>query len=187
MREPYWKCYVIMTTRPVLTPQQCDEFIRLGQSERNFKHAMDKVRKSNVSWIPFDKGKDIYKDIEDFMKETNMNFFGFDDMKVTEPGQYTEYSKGDYYNWHMDTLIQMIDKPLVRKISMTLLLSDPEDFEGGYLQVFGGDMSETEKTKIRIKRGYAVFFASFLLHRVTPIIKGNRKSLVMWFGGTPLK
>ena len=64
---------------------------------------------------------------------------------------------------------------------------DPEDFEGGYLQVFGGDMAETEKTKIRIKRGYAVFFASFLLHRVRPVTEGNRKSLVMWFGGTPLK
>ena len=46
-------------------------------------------------------------------------------------------------------------------------------------------MSENKIAKI--KQGHAIFFASFIRHRVTPVIKGNRKSLVMWFGGTPLR
>jgi PKHD-type hydroxylase len=71
--------------------------------------------------------------------------------------------------------------PPVRKISMTLLLSDPKDFEGGELELID------DKKRPNLKRGYAIFFASFIRHRVKPIIKGNRKSLVMWFGGPPLK
>ena len=87
----------------------------------------------------------------------------------------------------MDSAVDMKDMPPVRKISMTLLLNDPKDYEGGYLQIFGGSFPEAEKSKIKIEKGYAIFFASFLMHRVAPITKGNRKSLVMWFGGTPLK
>jgi len=49
---------------------------------------------------------------------------------------------------------------------MTLLLSDPKDFEGGELELFCGDTLDSEKNKFKLKQGYAVFFASFLLHRV---------------------
>ena len=39
----------------------------------------------------------------------------------------------------------------------------------------------------KIKQGQAIFFASFLRHRVAPVKKGIRRSLVMWFGGQPFK
>ena len=71
--------------------------------------------------------------------------------------------------------------PRVRKVSMTLLLNDPKEFKGGQFQIINEDRS------VSLKKGYAVFFASFLRHRVTPVTKGNRKSFVMWFGGPPLK
>ena len=45
----------------------------------------------------------------------------------------------------------------------------------------------TEGKIAKIKQGHAIFFASFIRHRVKPVIRGNRKSLVMWFGGTPFK
>jgi len=64
---------------------------------------------------------------------------------------------------------------------MTLLLSDRKDFKGGELEIIDS------KKSTDLKQGYAMFFASFIRHRVTPIIKGNRKSLVMWFGGPSLK
>jgi len=85
--------------------------------------------------------------------------------------------------------VEMSSMPTVRKISMTLLLSDPSDFSGGELVLFnGGKLDDAnEGAKFELKRGHAIFFASFLLHKVNPVIKGNRKSLVMWFGGTPLK
>ena len=189
MREPYWKCYVVMTTRPVLTPQQCDEFIRIGQSERKFKHAIDKVRKSNVSWIPFDKARNTYNIIIDWMQNVNINHFAFDNMQLSEPGQYTEYSKGDFYNWHVDIGINAAPMSIVRKISMSLLLNDPKEFEGGELEMFSRSLSDDPTGNLvqPLKQGQALFFASFQVHRVRPITSGKRKALVMWFGGTPLK
>ena len=195
--EPRWKSYIIKSGEPVLTPQQCDELIRIGQTEPKIdatigtddknKKVDNSYRKSNISWIPFAKAVPIYQVIRQWMEVTNNNCFGFDTIQLSEQAQYAEYDKDGFYNWHMDSNIEMSAMPTVRKISMTLLLNDPEDFEGGDLEIFCGDTMNSEKNKFKLERGYAVFFASFLLHRVMPIIKGNRKSLVMWFGGTPLK
>jgi PKHD-type hydroxylase len=69
----------------------------------------------------------------------------------------------------------------VRKISMTLLLSDPSTFEGGELEFMD------EGRMLKLQQGQAVFFASWLQHRVKPVTKGERYSLVMWFGGPPFK
>ena len=63
---------------------------------------------------------------------------------------------------------------------MTLLLNDPSEFEGGNLEIAG-------KAFNTMKQGHAIIFASFLQHRVTPVTRGVRKSLVMWFGGEPFK
>ena len=95
--------------------------------------------------------------------------------------QYTEYPEGGFYEWHIDSDITCEHEPPVRKISMTLLLSPESEFEGGHLEVTAQDRVAP------IKQGHAIFFASYLQHRVTPVTRGNRKSLVMWFGGPPLK
>ena len=71
----------------------------------------------------------------------------------------------------------------IRKISMTCLLSDPSEFTGGDLLF--SEMGE--KKPLQLKQGQAIFFASFLRHKVAPVKKGIRRSLVMWFGGTPFK
>ena len=123
----------------------------------------------------------MYKDIEKMMKATNGNHFGFDGMTITEQAQYTEYPEGGFYDWHVDNDVNFQHEPPVRKISMTCLLSPESEFEGGDLEL----MSEGKIAKL--KQGHAVFFASFIRHRVKPVIKGRRQSLVMWFGGTPFK
>ena len=193
--EPRWKSYVVETTGPILTPQQCDEIIRMGQNQPRQVASVSlgkpgdkkrsgidkKYRITKISWIPFNIGKPMYNIIEYWMLNTNANHFGFDGMQITEQAQYTEYLKGEFYDWHVDSSIEMSNLSPVRKISMTLLLSDPKDFTGGELEVVN------DKKRIHLKRGYAIFFASFLRHRVKPILKGNRKSLVMWFGGPPLR
>ena len=195
--EPRWKSYIVATAEPVLTPQQCDELIRVGQSEPKINATIgidnkntkldERYRKSIISWIPFAKAIPIYQVIRNWMEITNTNYFGFDTVQLSEQGQYAEYSKDGFYNWHMDSNTEMVAMPTVRKISMTLLLNDSKDYEGGDLEIFCGETLDSEKNKFKLKQGYAVFFASFLLHRVMPIIKGNRKSLVMWFGGSPLR
>jgi len=188
--EPKWKSYVVETTGPIFTPEQCKMIIEAGRSEPKQTGQVGggsggtvdtKTRTSHISWIPFKKMLDMYKDIEKLMQKTNKNHFGFDGMTLTEPAQYTEYPEGGFYDWHIDSDINCAHEPPVRKISMTCLLSPENEFEGGDLEV----MSEGKVAKLR--QGQIVFFASFVRHRVKPVIKGNRKSLVMWFGGTPLR
>ena len=191
--EPKWKSFIIETINPIFTPEQCQMVINAGRSEpkQNASVGSDKdtkeghidteTRTSHISWIPFKKMNDMYKDIENIMKTTNGNHFGFDDMRITEMAQYTEYPEGGFYDWHVDNDVNFTHEPPVRKISMTLLLSPESEFEGGDLEL------QSEGKIAKLKQGQAIFFASFIRHRVTPIIKGNRKSLVMWFGGTPFK
>ena len=191
--EPRWKSYIVETTTPVFTPEQCNKIIQAGRAEpRNDAqvgnekgtksgHVDTKTRTSHISWIPFKKMTDMYKDIEKIMKTTNGNHFGFDGMTINEMAQYTEYPEGGFYEWHVDNDVNMQHEPPVRKISMTLLLSPESEFEGGDLEL----MSEGKIAKL--KQGHAIFFASFIRHRVKPVIRGRRQSLVMWFGGTPFK
>ena len=197
MREPDWKSYIVIEPEPILTPQQCQELIRLGQAEPQSDGAImvaghpDKkdytARKSEISWIPFDKAPKIYSDLLGWMQLVNRNHFGFEGMEMHEAGQYSEYSKGDFYEWHIDLGVNAIPVPPVRKISLSLLLNDPKEFEGGELEIFSRAANTNDNFVFKLKQGQALFFASFHLHRVRPIIKGNRKSLVMWFGGTPFK
>jgi len=192
VREPHWKSYIVTTSEPVLTPQQCNEFIRIGKNtdiKRNFITASPTSghRACNISWVPFEEITSIYQIIKDKMEVINNNYFGFDNIELFEPGQYTEYHKGGFYNWHIDHDVKMKAMPVVRKMSMTLLLNDPKDFEGGDLEIFCSETLDSKNNKVSFKQGHAVFFASFLLHRVIPITEGNRKALVMWFSGTPLR
>ena len=191
--EPRWKSYMVETTVPIFTPEQCQMVINAGRSEpkqaayvgndKSIKGGVidTETRTSHISWIPFSKTPEMYKDIEKVMKTTNGNHFGFDGMQITEQAQYTEYPEGGFYDWHVDNDIDCHHEPPVRKISMTLLLSPENEFEGGDLELI------KEGQPAKLKQGHAIFFASFIRHRVTPVIRGNRKSLVMWFGGTPLR
>jgi PKHD-type hydroxylase len=191
--EPRWKSYIVQTTQPIFTPEQCKMIIEAGRSEpkNNAEVGSSKgikggvidteTRTSYISWIPFKKMKEMYQDIEKIMKQTNGNHFGFDGMTITEMAQYTEYPEGGFYDWHVDNDVNMQNEPPVRKISMTCLLSPENEFEGGDLEL------TKEGQSVKLKQGQAIFFASFIRHRVAPVTRGNRKSLVMWFGGTPFK
>ena len=78
--------------------------------------------------------------------------------------------------------MNMVHEPPVRKISMTLLLNDPSEFEGGDLELI-----EDKNKAETLKQGHAIIFASFLNHRVNPVRRGVRQSLVVWFGGKPFR
>ena len=191
--EPRWKSFIVETTKPIFTPLQCKMIIEAGReepkqnayvgNEQGIKGGKldTETRTSHISWIPFKDMPEMYRDIEATMLKANGNHFGFDGMQITEMAQYTEYSEGGFYDWHVDNDVNCAHEPPVRKISMTCLLSPENEFEGGDLEL----MSEGKIAKI--KQGQAIFFASFIRHRVVPIIKGTRKSLVMWFGGPPFK
>ena len=190
--EPIWKSYIVETTDPIFSPKQCQMVINKGMSlkSEDAKVGMGKrpdggydpdKRITTISWIPFKEMPEMYRDIEKTMLQANNNHFGFEGMQLTEPGQFTHYLTGGFYEWHMDNDVVGKHQPPVRKISMTLLLSDPSTFEGGELEF----MSKGKTAKL--KQGQAIFFASWLQHRVKPVVQGERDYLVMWVGGPSFK
>jgi len=189
--EPKWKSWIVQTTTPLFTPDQCRQIIASGRAQKPQVAQVGmnkpgggtdtKKRVTTISWIPFKEMGHMYRDLNNFIQKTNENHFGFDDIQVTENAQFTEYPEGGFYDWHMDCDINMEHEPPVRKISMTLLLNDPSEFEGGDLELMApGKFAE-------LKQGHAIIFASFLNHRVNPVTRGIRQSLVCWFGGKPFR
>ena len=190
--EPTWRNYIVETTQPIFSPKQCQMVINKGLSLKKETASVGmgkpggggvdtKKRITTISWIPFKDMPEMYRDIEKMMLQANNNHFGFEGMQLTEPGQFTHYLTGGFYEWHMDNDVVGKHQPPVRKISMTLLLSDPSTFEGGELEFMD------DKKSVKLKQGQAIFFASWLRHRVKPVTSGERTSLVMWFGGPPFK
>ena len=189
--EPKWKSWIIQTTSPLFTPDQCREIIASGRAQKpqTAQVGMNKPgggtdtkkRVTTISWIPFKEMSHLYKDLHSFIQKANKNHFGFEDIQITEQAQFTEYPEGGFYEWHMDTDVNMQHQPPVRKISMTLLLNDSSEFEGGELEIMGPGKF------VELKQGHAICFASFLHHRVNIVKRGVRQSLVVWFGGKPFK
>ena len=113
--------------------------------------------------------------------EANQKMWKFDLSTMNESIQYTEYygSQEGGYDWHMDCGIEIQNQ---RKISVTVQLSDSNEYEGGDLQFnIGKEMTAPSQ------KGAAILFPSFYLHRVTPVTSGIRKSFVLWVGGEPYR
>ena len=190
--EPRWKSWIVETKEPLFTPEQCQMVIDAGRRQKPQQAQVGmnkpgggldtKKRTTTISWLPFDEMKEMYAQVDSFIQKANRNHFGFEDVHVTEQAQFTEYPEGGFYDWHMDTDVNMKHEPPVRKISMTLLLSPENQFEGGNLEF----MAEGNESPSLVQ-GQAIFFCSLLRHRVSKVKKGIRRSLVMWFGGPPFK
>jgi PKHD-type hydroxylase len=191
IKEPRWKSWIVETTTPLFTPEQCQKIIDCGRRQKPQQAQVGmnkpeggvdtKKRVTTISWIPFEEMKPMYSDLNNFIQAANENHFGFGDIQITEQAQFTEYPEGGFYDWHMDCDVNMAHEPPVRKISMTLLLSPENQFEGGDLEL----MAKGKKAKL--KQGHAIIFASFLNHKVNPVTRGVRQSLVCWFGGKPFR
>ena len=191
--EPKWKSLLANTTAPIFSAVQCQQIIDMGHQQKaeeakiGFKDAKGgaydtKKRITTISWIPFTALPEMYKIIERTMNQVNGNHFGYEGMQITELAQFTEYPKGGFYDWHMDAEVNCRFEPPVRKISMTILLSPHNEFEGGDLEF----MTKGNKPP-QLLQGQAIFFNSMIRHRVSKVKKGIRRSLVMWFGGPPFK
>jgi|TARA_R100001509_G_scaffold160413_3_gene128197 PKHD-type hydroxylase len=182
----------------------CDDIVKYGNSlikekaftgSSNYKKIIrplkrreikqkDKVRKSKVAWIndPW-----VYREIRPYIeranKEANWNF----QIHGYEPIQFTEYSKNEHYNYHIDTFHGQGNQ--TRKLSMTVNLTDPKEYEGGdlYFKYLRRDnLMLIEQTNKEIKeRGTVCVFPSYEAHKVTPVTKGVRNSLVLWSTGNP--
>lgn len=143
------------------------------------------IRSTKISWLELShENKDIWNKLAKVVAEVNSRYFHFDLTGFYEPiqlGIYTAEDKG-HYDWHVDMFIG--NKSVPRKLSMVLMLSDPSEFEGGELLL----KSDSDKyTSLSMAKGRAWFFPSYMLHKVTPVTKGTRKTLVLWVGGPQFK
>ena len=166
-------------------------------SQKNLKD-LKKKRNSNVVWI---NDTWVYKEIQPYIHKANelagWNF----EWDWSESCQFTKYNKGQFYNWHCDSW----DKPYfnqknpqdpsngkIRKLSVTVSLSDPNDYKGGELEFDFKNVDPDKKPNIRkckeiLPKGSLVVFPSFVWHRVCPVKSGERNSLVIWNLGYPFK
>ena len=204
-----------------LTPRVCDEIVEYGKkhkpeiavtggAEKNEtntkkdgtfkKSALKKLhvkRKSDIVWM---NDTWIYKEIHPYIHEANKLAGWNFDWDFSESCQFTRYGVGQYYGWHCDSWDKPYNKPddlnshgKIRKLSVTISLSEPEDYVGGNLEFDMRNQKDWEQdkkkaihecTEIR-PRGSIIVFPSFVWHRVAPVTKGTRYSLVIWNLGQP--
>ena len=154
-------------------------------------------RDSNIVWM---NDRWIYKEIQPYVHQANANAGWNFEWDFSESCQFTKYQKGQYYDWHCDSW----DKPYhrdnpndpdhgkIRKLSVTVTLSDPKDYKGGELE-FDFRQNDPDKKRQIIKckeilpKGSLVVFPSFVWHRVCPVTRGERNSLVIWNLGYPFR
>ena len=166
--------------------------------------SIDEKRMSTVRWF-VDHGFEQH--LRQAVNLANFNAGWKYDIIKPEILQFTEYAPKDHYDWHTDgtcdhhaarywqeteqqqNLCETRDPELlgtVRKISASVILND--DYEGGELEfVILNEKAQVEITKITPEVGSVVVFPSFIMHRVLPVTKGTRYSVVAWYGGPPFK
>ena len=154
------------------------------------------IRDSKISWL---QEKWVYREISPFINYANQTTGWNFEYDWIESLQFTKYKKGQYYGFHADVdHIPYTNRGehhdgKIRKISMTCQLSDPNDYEGGELEFAIPELrnGNIKIHKVTVKeflpKGSVIVFPSFVWHRVKPVTKGVRYSLVAWSIGYPFK
>ena len=142
----------------------------------------ENIQATKVAWVPRDaQTETLYRRMEEAVLEINARFFRFDLSALAMP-QYAVYGgqDGGHFDWHKDYGRDPSAPELEpRKVTLSLQLSDPSDYEGCDLQARGGHQIDTAPRS----RGTLIAFPANVLHQVTPIRSGIRRSLVAWAVG----
>ena len=138
------------------------------------------IRRSSVIGFPFgtDNNNIINKYVEKYIVMANSECFGFD-LNGMKEFQIAEYKDGGHYDEHLDMRID--NRSSVRKLGITVQLSEANEYEGGEF-LFSKDI-ETPSQDIIKQKGTVIVFPSFLYHKVMPVTRGTRYSLVGWYEG----
>ena len=172
-----------------------------GSLKKSVINNVQKKRKSDIVWL---NDRWIYKEVHPYIHEANRNAGWNFDWDWSESCQFTKYGVGQYYGWHCDSWIQPyqrkqnedgtypLDHGKIRKLSVTVTLTDPKEYKGGELEFDLRNEDPDKKPNLRtcteiLPKGSLVVFPSFVWHRVKPVTKGERNSLVIWNLGYPFK
>jgi PKHD-type hydroxylase len=171
----------------LFSKQECDMIVEYGNSlgleqstiYKNEKVVIETSRKSEHVFISPDPQIDwLYQRLTHGVTNINEEFFKFDLFGFGEGLQFTKYeAPASHYDYHVDRILH----GQIRKLSITVQLTDETEYEGGNFQMFGSDQI------LPRKQGVMLVFPSFMVHRVTPVTKGTRYSLVGWVNGKPFK
>lgn len=138
-------------------------------------------RRSKVRWLgPGDSSQWIYDRIWKLAQVANNEMWAFDLKGAGEHIQLGEYTQDGHYDWHMDCRAGFSVR---RKLTVVAQLSEKDSYIGGDLEV----MTSRRPRKVPRDAGAIIFFPSYVLHRVTPVKSGVRRSLVCWLTGPPLR
>tara|TARA_Y200000002_G_scaffold301496_1_gene256692 strand:- start:55 stop:660 length:606 start_codon:yes stop_codon:yes gene_type:complete len=181
-----------------LPSHTCEDIIKFGKSlnpkkaktgsskimlsDEQKKEHVEEIRNSKTEWI---RDSWLMREITPFVEYANKSW-GFNISKY-ESVQFTEYQPKGHYNWHNDSMKNPMDlKNMQRKLSVSLQLSKPEDYDGGDLKFNLRGLDSYREDNILgpppefKQQGSIVIFPSFLWHKVEPITRGTRYSLVVW-------
>ena len=200
--------------KSALTPKFCDDVIKHGlNNPENLARTggygdkeltkdqikdMKRKRNSDITWL---NDTWIYKEIHPFIHQANRSAGWNFDWDRSESCQFTKYKHGQYYDWHCDSWNKPYfkqDNPQdptngkIRKLSVTVTLSDPKDYKGGELEFDFRNLDPDKKANVVkckeiLPKGSLVVFPSFVWHRVCPVKSGERNSLVIWNLGYPFQ
>ena len=161
---------------------------------------LKKKRNSDLVWL---SEQWIYKEIQPYVNIANKNAGWNFEWDWSESCQFTKYKLNQYYDWHSDPWHKpynrkdknAVDHGKVRKLSMTCQLTDGSEYTGGELEFdfrnYDPNMRDESKHIRQVKeilpKGSIVIFPSHLWHRVKPVTRGTRYSLVVWHLGYPFK
>jgi len=187
--NPSWnfyldKLYTFAYWEKAFTKEECEKIIKTAKDKSLIKgltKSKTDVRKSKITWLyPNDNLDWLYRRITDIVLNLNDRFFQFDLHGLNEGLQFTNYkAPSDKYGKHIDRSLDMV----IRKLSLSIQLTDPKEYEGGELFLY-----EDEKgTEMKKEQGTLVLFPSYILHEVKPVTKGERNSLVAWVTGKQFK
>jgi len=153
---------------------------------------LKKKRDSNIVWM---NDRWIYKEIQPYINQANQLAQWNFNWDYSESCQFTKYKPGQYYDWHCDSWEGVYKEKgptngKIRKLSVTVSLSDEKDYSGGELEFQFRNMDNPKKPTVCkeiLPKGSLVVFPSFVWHRVKPVKKGVRYSLVLWNLGYPFQ
>jgi len=156
---------------------------------------LKKKRDSNIVWLSENW---IYKELHPYIRQASARAGWNFQWDWSEPCQFTKYNKGQYYGWHCDSWEGVYNQPntqshgKIRKLSVTLSLSDEKDYKGGELEFDFRNKDPDKKRNTTVckeikPKGSLIVFPSFVWHQVRPVKKGSRYSLVIWNLGYPFQ
>jgi PKHD-type hydroxylase len=175
------------------TEEECDLIIQAGELSEFEKASIGLkatnevnmlVRNTDIVWIqPSDDTKWIFERMNEIISKINFDKFQMD-LDRFDGFQYSKYGVDCHYDWHTD-VIENGQNGLFRKLSISLMLSDPKDFKGGNFLITASN--ESGAHKLKLKKGDIVVFYSHLHHKVSKVTEGERSTLVTWALGEKIK